>query len=347
MSAFGLSQTGKNAQSALGQIPPELLQQFRNLLGSSDWQNAHGNDLLSQSNAYNQGILNNPDESGLASPGDIRSEGAQVMPGVDAAIDQNNTGLNALRSTAAGLPSGQSVTDTLNGNVNNLNDANFNLNKNNANRIYETASGLQDMSDQNYNGLGGQINSEYGDLRKNAGNTYDQARGQFDSGYDSSLKSLDRLLPSGDLAAAASARSFAPAMAAAQRRLRTEGIDPNSTEAAGILGQVDANRARASDDQLAQTNKDYITQGNQLRTAKGTGDSSLTLDQGATDRGLQTDQGTLSRANTQNQFQSNAGILTDKNAALTNEDNAFYGRNTDIANSKNQIAHRNPKKCNE
>lgn len=160
----------------------------------------------------------------------------------------------------------------------------------------KTFSGLGTKSDSTFGGLNDQNASLYAALVNKSGDVYGGLGGQSDAlfsdlgnktgqAYDSATTNIQRLLPGGDLRAAAAARSFAPAMAAAQRRLRTAGVDPNSPEASGILQNVDLARAHSMDDIMANSNSQYIQALNSLGLGKNNAQNQLALS------GLQNRQG--------------------------------------------------------
>jgi hypothetical protein len=117
--------------------------------------------------------------------------------------------------------------------------------------------GLLDETDKTYGELTGSGRSTYGDLIGSGGETYDEMRDV-----------VERTAPSGEYAAARTARSFAPMMRAAMQRLRASGIDPNSIEAQSALRGVEAERSRAMDEQMAGGAERYADRMSRMLTGE-------------------------------------------------------------------------------
>lgn len=114
-------------------------------------------------------------------------------------------------------------------------------------------------------------NNAYSDLTSNINTTRDSLLGKTDAAYadmgknvDSYARSVEMLRPGSEAAAARTARSFAPAMAAAQGRLRRGGVDPNGVQAASVLAGISGQQAQAVDDALANGTATYVNAQGQI-----------------------------------------------------------------------------------
>ena len=335
MSAFGLGDVGKNAQFQLNNIPVWLQQAMVEQMGRSNFNFGRGSDLIGQNTAYNQNIVNTPDSDAFAPISDIQNYGRTAMPGVDAAMADYMKRLGLVQNTADNRASRGYVTGAIDQNIKNLNDASFNLADYNRNTTNNAFNSLQGLSDKNFNDINANLNDVYDREGRNTNDNYGYARGVMGNAYDDATQNLENLLPGGDLAAARSARAFAPAYNAAQRRLRAAGIDPNSPEAAGILQAVDMGRARSSDDILSQNLEKYVSGKNSLKLGKAGSERDLTLEQGDKQRGINLEKGNLLRGNLSDQLGRNSGIVTGRAQGLMDNENDFYGRNRDITDLRN------------
>ena len=175
-------------------------------------------------------------------------------------------------------------------------------------------------------------NDAYNDLTGNINTTRDSLLGKTDAAYadmgknvDSYAKSVEMLRPGSEAAAARTARAFAPAMAAAQGRLRRGGVDPNGVQAASVLGSISGQQAQAVDDALANGTAQYVdAQGNlvgmrnnvaagKLNTEVGLTKDALkdTTALGQTQAGVNRDMTLAQGAETRNQIRSDAAALND------------------------------------
>jgi len=276
MSFFGLSSQGKNSRGQLENIPYILQDQMNNAFKQGAGQQQQGAGYTQQYVDYLNSILNDPN-GGFFSPDQITQYGNQAMPGVDAANTDRMARLNGLPTPISGA---------------------------------DTTSALQKINDQRNADYLSQLNGTITGARDNTNRDYGGMRQLSQNAYSDATKNVQRLLPTGDLAAAAAARSFAPAMAASQRRLRASGIDPNSPEASGILQSVDVARGHSMDDTMAANQGNYINQLNSMVLGGMNDQNALTKAQTDITRQLGLTQGSLTMDNTNNNAGINSGIAT-------------------------------------
>jgi hypothetical protein len=118
--------------------------------------------------------------------------------------------------------------------------------------------GLQGRSTGRFGELGGRAGDVYGGMRSDSESTFGGLRSGNEQAFNTAERTLQQLNPAGDASAARTARSFAPQIASTMGRLRAAGIDPNSPEAASLLGRVETARSRATDDAYADHARDFV-----------------------------------------------------------------------------------------
>lgn len=123
---------------------------------------------------------------------------------------------------------------------------------------------MRSDSGATFGGAAGRAAGVYGGLRSDSEATHGGLRRNNEGAYDTAETTLQRLNPAGDATAARRARSFAPQVALAMGRLRAAGIDPNSPEAASLLGRVETARSRATDDAYGDETRQYVDRANDL-----------------------------------------------------------------------------------
>lgn len=273
MSAWGMSAAGREAGGFARESGAWNFQQFK------DWLNQmnrfgdvadHYQRLFAD---YNVGKLND----GWKSPEQIRQQGQQISPWVQQVIDQSNSRLQSMLERERGLPSGDDTADTMSRRLDevaggigrNFDDVQRDVNDT-ASRAFGREEQLnRDVVDnirRSSASMRGAVNDTFSGLRADnratAGRAMDMGRGTFAD----SMRALEMLRPGGTAQTARVARSFAPNIADTLTRLRRSGVDPNSSQAAAALRQVETARSRAMDDAAAEATAGYVDRGNNLRT---------------------------------------------------------------------------------
>ena len=286
MGFWGMSQTGKDAQGKLNELPNWYFDQMKNWWGQA-------NDYLPQAQGLQDEALTEYRRrmgQGFGSVQDIRGMGQEIMPGVDEAIGNRQDRTNRLRGAAQGIPSaGQvrgnldSITDEYGGSITGAYDTA-------EQDIGGTYGGLKRRADATGKDIVGSIDDSYGAADRNSTNIYNESRGNVGSTYGNIGRSidsaysdvdagtgaafgeaqsnLDKLNPNGEFRAARVGRSFAPALSSTAQRLRRAGIDPASLEGNAALQEVEGRRARAMDDSYADENQRFVSQKNALTLDK-------------------------------------------------------------------------------
>lgn len=335
MALFGLGDVGNNAKDQLNNLPVDLQRLMFEALSRGGLNFGRSSNLIDQNTAYNHDIAMTPNPDAFAPIGDIQDYGKAAMPGVDTAMQDYMRRLGLVQDTADNRASHSSVTGAIDKNIGDLGDANSALTKFGRDTTNGAFDSLQGLSDRNFNDVNGNLNQVYDFAGKAINDNYGYARGTMGNAYDDATHNLENLLPGGDLAAARSARAFAPAMNAAMRRLRAAGIDPNSPEAAAILQTVDIGRARSSDDILSQNLEKYVSGKNSLGLGKAGSERDLTLEQGDKQQAINLEKGGLLRGNLSDQLGRNSGIVTGRATGLMGNENQSYDRGRDILDLKN------------
>lgn len=283
MGAWGLSSAGKDAQGTLGEIPRWQWDQAKKAWGNSNDSTSDGKAKSSWATQY----FKNKAENGFATPDQIRATGQQLMPGVDPAIaarwqrlaqkDQNWQTMvpkagDIMPQISTNLDQqggniGQNYTDNENiikqgtGNLKYLADAAY---QDNVGSIKDSYDNAQANLGQAYDAMGNRIEGNFGGLIKESGDVYSK----MGANVDAWGRTIEDLKPGSEASVATTARQFAPAMSAAGGRLRRAGIDPNSIQAASVLGDVEARRAVAMDDKAAEGQAQYVDAQGRLTSAK-------------------------------------------------------------------------------
>lgn len=297
---FGLTNNGKAAQNSINGLTQDFQKQMQQWLQQSQQFGNNANGLFDWSRGYWGDRAND----GAPSIGAIRQNGESILPFADVLgrmwgrqQNINNDWGNVAKAWDI-MPMLQNNLDLQTQNVNNNSDY------------------TQGQINDTFNGLGQRETDATGDIRGRIGGSYDNARDIIAGGYGGARKAnqdtygdilsrtgnafrdmrseIEKLKPGGAFQQAQTARSFAPAMAAASGRLRRAGIDPNSMQAANVLGNVEADRARAQDDAAARGTSNYVSAANSLRAGElGATTNALTnrlnndMNLGTTEAGMQ------------------------------------------------------------
>lgn len=271
-SFWGLSNTGKNAKGQVGNIA--AWQQGQ----SSDWakkaadQWGKANEGQNWATAY----WNNRAENPTLTTKDAKATGQDIL-NVDDPIARMWSRNANTRSTWEGtVPKAAEVGDTLAANTQTKTE-----------RLGDYGVGQQYVIDAGADTMGGTIRNASGQIDQNLNATYGQAGSGMTDAYgrlignvnanrdkmltasdaafadmnkntDAYAKSVEMLKPGGEFAAAQMGRSFAPAMAAAEGRLRRGGVDPNGVQATAVMAGLSGQQAAAMDDQMAQGTARYV-----------------------------------------------------------------------------------------
>jgi len=258
MSFWGLSDAGSEAKGFPREYGAWNFQQYKDWLGRQNEFGQEGDKWRDWSSDY---FLNRAN-TGFPSPTQTWETARQILPGVDDAIENQWQRWGEVGDIMQNKASG------LNANYANIQDLiNSGYGRGTAREdAYhgDIVSNLQDV----YGGLQDDVTSGYGYLRGITGNAYTDLLEGSETTYDQALKDLEVLRPGGEAAMARTSRSFSPAMASANRRIRAAGINPNSPEAASMLGRVDLSRARAMEDAAVDQTQKYISQKTGLNLSK-------------------------------------------------------------------------------
>jgi len=312
MSFWGMSQTGKDAQGKLAEIPNWQWQQAK------DWWDTSKAKLPVADYLQNQYIdrLTNAYNEGFGSPEDIRGIGRSIMPGVDEMMANRRARDANVRASASNIPGASAVVDQLNGitdasgrNVTDTADMN-------RGQINDTSGRMAARGDSTSRQVVGNIGDTYdaaannsldtfGNMRKGASGVYGQIgsdiqgtygdlAGKTGSTFDQTDKLIDRLNPNGSLRGATTARAFAPELAATAARLRRAGVDTGSLEGNTAMQRVENARARAMDDNYADANTQFVgaksaNLRDRLAADTNLAQSRLTASNAAKQAGLNTD----------------------------------------------------------
>lgn len=131
--------------------------------------------------------------------------------------------------------------------------------------LASTIGGLRDDAGQTYGDLERGGRDTYGRLRGDRERTFGDIATGTDEAYGRALADTESLRPQGDALAARTARSWAPAIADTQARLRRAGVGPNDLQYVSAMADVDARRAAAMDDAQAEGMGEYTDRTNALR----------------------------------------------------------------------------------
>ncbi len=184
MSFWSLSQTGKDAQGQLGELPRWSRANMVQSLG-------RGNTAYDTATGYNSTLADyfkNRMQNGFGTPQDIRAWGQQAMPGVD-------TAMGNIRDAYGRVQTPQSTADQQNANINKTQNYNDNA-------FGQINQGTKDAYGNAINNTQG----AYSSARKNGAAAYTDLIGKTGNAYADAQANLKRLLPGGDLLAANAAR---------------------------------------------------------------------------------------------------------------------------------------------
>lgn len=263
MSFWGMSQTGKDAKGALEGFGGANRVQFEQSLQRMKDQGATADDIQAFQRKFLQERVGN---SGFTDPSEIRRIGEDVSPGTDTAIANRGAILNEMGQRI------QPQVNTQQGIIDSTADRTMNRNADTSGKII------------------GETDSLYSGARDRSGKSI----GESMSSLDALNPQVEALNPASEAAQARAGRSFAPALAATQGRLRRSGVDPNSVQASSVIGNVEAQRARAMDDQAVEGTKSYLdakhgltSEKNALRDTGTQREIGLDLEGGGIKRGEQ------------------------------------------------------------
>ena len=297
MGFWGMSDAGKQAQNSLRD------QAQWNTANRNWWQSAasqgndNGNALFQQLNDYwgNRG--------GAPSPSDITATGNQIAPWQAAygRMQQNQQNTRDAWGNAIKAPTVQAnVMANLGMQMDNINN-NGEAIQGQIDQGYNSASGREGSTTDeirgnigaSYDSAGREISGAYGDARKNNAAAYANILAKIGNAYGDMKGEARRILPGGELQQAAVARAFAPNIAGAAGRLRRAGVDPNSVQAANVIGNAETARARAMDDRAASSASDYVRTMNGIRQGQVGAETGAIAQQVGNDIGLGTAQGQI------------------------------------------------------
>jgi hypothetical protein len=285
MATFFQSDRGKQLQGQQAEIPLWMIDQWKRIMGMGNQAQPHADFL--RDFAVDQGI--DRYAAGFPDPWQVRQTGQDIFP-YQGALDARAGRLGQIQDMWGNVRGAGETFGDLSGwidqygaNVGRTADQSRDEIDNATRRMLQQQGfahgdimgnisdvfggargqtqglygGLLDETDKTYGELTGSGRSTYGDLIGSGGETYDEMRDV-----------VERTAPSGEYAAARTARSFAPMMRAAMQRLRASGIDPNSIEAQSALRGVEAERSRAMDEQMAGGAERYADRMSRMLTGE-------------------------------------------------------------------------------
>lgn len=355
MGFWGMSSRGKNARN-----------QVNNIAG---WQQGQATDWGDKANeSWKRGqegqdwaakYWQNRAENPAVTPGQARRTGQDILNIDEPLANMWGRAAQVQSAWENNVPKAQQVTDQLNATTTTKGE-----------RLGDYGTGQQFLIDQGAGDLTGNVqrasgavtdnlaktygdaaagfNGAYDDLTGNINTTRDSLLGKTDAAYagmDKNVsdyaKSVEMLKPGGEFAAAQTARSFAPAMASAEGRMRRGGIDPNSVQAASVMAGLSGQQATAMDDQMAQGTARYVdAQGNltgmknnlasgKLNTGIGLTQDALgmTTSLGQEQAGVNRDMTLAQGAETRGQIRSDAAAL---NNIITRGQDQTLNLNSDV-----------------
>jgi hypothetical protein len=297
-SFWGLSQTGKNARTAVKDNAAWSQQQ-------ADTQLAHGasdRNVGWDRNNDAWGAWQNRAQQGIGTTGQLRGYGQDIMPGVQEAIDARKRLLAQQQQNWANNP--YTAENTMGKVYGTLDQMGANVGQNwdfnqgvidqgyggLAKRATDANTEMIDSIKGTYGSARSGFNDAYDTLRGNAAGVYGGLEGELEGTTAAQQKNLEVLKPGTEAFMARTARSYAPMMSNTMARLRGAGVDPNSVQASGMLAAAESERARGIDDVAAQGDEKFAAASNsilgnrqagleRLRGAGLTADTNLGIDQ--------------------------------------------------------------------
>lgn len=267
MGFFGLSGEGKKAK---GQM---------DLINATNWDKAKAdwgksNDLWGKASSLRPEV-----EQGYRN---FRDEGFGDQ-GLDELVNSRNARMKDIMSAYNGVDPANTVADRMDAKTDEQADTiNRNFDQQQADNHDTTGRLMQRNSDV--------AAANQGDIWNTYSGARDNSKKFFDSEKEAAGKafgeSRDLLAGQMDFNNATAARSFSPAMAATQRRLRASGVDPNSPEGIAQLQKIDIARAHSFDDNFGENidkqNKltmDEYGENNRLGSAALSNDNGLAIEE--------------------------------------------------------------------
>jgi hypothetical protein len=304
MSFWGLSKTGKEAQGWSRESGAINKQQFKDSLADKKKFQDRGDYATDWGTNY----WKNRADRGLPSTQTVRATGQEIMPDL-AGVKKRTWG--RLDDTGKGW-----------------NTANAAIN--------QKIGQMETANTDEQKAVGGYIDSTYGGNTKREGaahdfvigdayDTYGNLGEQTGNAYSDMAKRVELLNPAGEASTARMARSFAPALASVNARLRRGGIDANSLQGISATRNVETDRARAMDDAAAAGTAGYVSAANQLRTGELDRQTDLERERSGIARGE-----TIRNVNA-----ANANATAQGQANIQNQEN-WYNRGTGLTQQRIQ-----------
>jgi hypothetical protein len=287
-SFWGLNQSGQQSK------------QFAPQYANWNWNNAgqynQWADQYKNRGDFRQGELwddwRDFSRRGIGTPEQSRDVGRLIMPSVEQAAENRRRRLenqyqnwNNFQDKAA--PVADKIDENLNQQGKDLTSHYTDLETTIAegtgalkNRAGQTTGDIKDLINKTFDTAGSGYSDEIKRLIDMTGKGYADLGANADKTYAQMLQETESMKPGSEAFQARVARSFAPATSAALSRMRMGNVDPNSVQASGILGSLDADKARAMDDAAAAGDEKYFATrrgilGDKLGTSLGLGRDSL------------------------------------------------------------------------
>lgn len=366
-----MSQTGKDDQGRIGALGNYAFAQQNQDQDNANQQFKNGTNQGQIVNAYYNQQLHSP-TGGAATQAQNWAAGNTAMPGVDAALAQQQKNLGQTQTNFNNFQNGDfgaaNTTDALN------NQADWGIKnqlqntsgiKGDINSSYGAANGtnagllkgLNSDIGSEYSGLDKNLTGAYGGFAKATDSTYNPLessavgmtnalQGDSANSFGNSRNLMNLIMPGGQAQSAQVAQSFAPQIAATMDSLRKAGVDPNSPQAQQALEAARRGQAEGMDAALANSTNNYVNSGQQLNLADLSNTENLANNEQAAKERLGIGQlntqlglGTSENAQ-QQQNMKEQGALSQN--ALTNNANTAMGLdlsklNSNTANTNNIV----------
>jgi len=341
-SFWGMNDSGKESAGLPRELQAWKMQEYKDLRADANTFKDRGNEGWNWASDY----WKNRADKGIGSTQDVRAAGQNIMPGLEDALGRRRDMLTDLAGKWNLVPKAGDVAGKISGYLDQQGGNITNHYTDMQDRIDTTSRNVQKRIDTTHDDQNNNIDQTFNWSRDEFNNPLNTAQDRIAKNYgglltrsgDTTKQELDNLeimRPGSEFAAARAARNFAPQVASTMANLRRAGIDPNSVQAASLIGSVQAQRGRAMDDAMAEglaqyalaknktldtgLNRDLAITGDMtggltgLDTMKATGNRDLVLGRGSA----------IAGENASYRDLSNLNDTTGRDLSLTNLDTSF------------------------
>jgi hypothetical protein len=285
VSFWGMNDSGKESAGLPREMQAWQFQQFKDQLANMNTFKDRGNEGWNWATDY----WKNRADKGIGSTQEVRAAGENIMPGLTDALGRRRDMLSDLQSKWGQVPKAGDTAGQIRGFLDQK-----------GGNIGQQWTGMQNEIDSAANNVQKRIDTVHDDQNANIDQTFNWARDTFNQPIKSAqdriaknygglltrsgdttkqeLDNLEIMRPGSEFAAARAARNFAPQVASTMGNLRRAGIDPNSVQAASLIGSVQAQRGRAMDDAMADGLAQYALAKNKTLDSGLSRDIALTGD---------------------------------------------------------------------